>query len=75
MTADSVVVNETAGKAAGEDVVMESGEEQVDESSVWATATLTEIHLLSSYWELAYAGADLSPDCELLFFQISDGCL
>ena len=63
------------GEGAGAHVEIEPGEEQVHESSVWATATLQEIDLLSSYWELAYAGADVSPDCELLFFQISKGCL
>ena len=62
------------GEGAGAHVETEPGE-QVHESLVWATATLQEISLLSSYWELAYAGADVSPDCELLFFQISKGCL
>ena len=62
------------GEGAGAHVETEPGE-QVHESLVWATATLQDISLLSSYWELAYAGADVSPDCELLFFQISKGCL
>ena len=62
------------GEGAGAHVETEPGE-QVHESLVWATATLQDIDLLSSYWELAYAGADVSPDCELLFFQISKGCL